>query len=117
MAVKKIVRETTGNDLKMQLSSKLNRVREAIRTLPTDTEESTMAKAKTTKSTKADTKATTNGNGGTTLADICKGLKMEPRTARRILRNAEFPVDGNRWVFNGKQAKQAEKVLSDSQSK
>lgn len=34
-----------------------------------------------------------------TLAEICKGLKMEPRTARRHLRKAEAQVDGARWIW------------------
>lgn len=68
------------------------------------------------KSTKKSTKPATNGNGksdGTTLADICKGLKMEPRTARRILRNAEVEVEGGRWVFGKAQAAQVTKLLKD----
>jgi hypothetical protein len=40
----------------------------------------------------------TASNGETTLADICKGLKMEPRTARRILRTNEVKNPG-RWAW------------------
>jgi hypothetical protein len=51
-------------------------------------------------------KSTTKSNGagkteaGTTLATIAKGLKMEPRKARRILRGAEgVPEAGARWTW------------------
>jgi hypothetical protein len=72
------------------------------------------ATRKTPKSTAANGKS--NGAAGTTLADICKGLKMEPRTARRILRNAKFEVEGGRWVFGKQQAERVKKLLKDKQA-
>lgn len=55
----------------------------------------------------APAKAAKKSNGaaaepaGTTLADICKGLKLDPRAARRTLRNADScpEVDGARWTW------------------
>jgi hypothetical protein len=34
-----------------------------------------------------------------TLAEICKGLKIEPRHARRVLRKEAVSVEGSRWVW------------------
>lgn len=63
-----------------------------------------------------------NGNGksaapaateGTSLADICKELKMEPRAARRKLRNAEFEAEGGRYVFTRKaDVEKVKKILA-----
>ena len=51
------------------------------------------------------------------LADICKGLKMEPRVARRVLRNAKVKVDGGRWIWKKSSPDVAKvtKLLRDSQ--
>lgn len=110
--------QTGQNSLSIDLTSKLERVRKAIQDLPpepaqdeptpTDIEESTMS----TKQTAADTKKS-NANQ-VTLAELCKRLKIEPRTARRVLRNAEFTgVEGARWVFDKKQAAKAESLLKE----
>lgn len=112
MVVKKIDPQDETKALKMRLSSKLNRVKEAITHLPE--EEIQMV----TKVKKAATPAT-NGKktaDGTSLAEICKGLKMEPRTARRHLRNADIEVDGGRWTFGKQQAERVRKLLKEKQA-
>ncbi len=50
------------------------------------------------------------------LADICKGLKMEPRTARRLLRNSDVKVEGHRWTWkkNSPEVAKVTKLLKDS---
>lgn len=117
--LEKVVPQTGEKELSMRLSSKLNRVKEAITHLPEGETEMTTAT-----STESPRKGKRNpGNGkkaavkaeGTTLADICKGLKMEPRTARRVLRNAEFQVDGGRWTFTkASDVAKVEKLLKAS---
>jgi hypothetical protein len=56
-------------------------------------------------------------DGEVALAEICKGLKMEPRVARRILRNAKVKVDGERWTWkkNSPDVAKVTKLLKDSQ--
>jgi len=83
------------------MSSLRQRVREAIKHLPPDGE-GEMKMAKNT------AKSTTNGKGNgaaskasnaTSLADICKSCKIEPRAARRKLRNSDISVPGGRWEW------------------
>ncbi|MFZ3324216.1 MAG: hypothetical protein WA190_17710 [Usitatibacter sp.] len=50
------------------------------------------------------------------LADICKGLKMEPRAARRLLRSSDVKVEGHRWAWkkNSPEIAKVTKLLKDS---
>lgn len=112
MAVKKKTLQQTSSSDSMSLSRELLRVREAITHLPTDegaamneattsTENSTTESSKTKKKPKKVAKkavSTSNGKDQITLAEVCKSMKIEPRTARRILRNAEVKNPG-RWSW------------------
>ena len=71
-----------------------------------------MAKKTAKKVAKKVTKAATNGR--VPLKRICQELKMEPRLARRKLRNAEvsFHEEGGRWDFTPKQAKSVKEILA-----
>lgn len=114
--------QTPENGDRIDLTRHLKRVREAIGKLPTDDQEHDMTNETTTateageKSTKAATKKSPKKKPAKkvekkaaaakfdhiTLAEICKGLKMEPRRARRILRGADLKaieVDGQRWTW------------------
>lgn len=57
-----------------------------------------MAK-KSAKTTNGNGKATEKASNATTLAAICKSIKMEPRAARRKLRNSDISVEGGRWEW------------------
>lgn len=106
---KKDPRTSVARDT-IQSSPELQAVREMIKTLPTDegedmeTAKNGEAKSKGPRKTKSGvkkvTKAAAATEKGTSLASICKSLKMEPRTARRILRNADgVPATGDRWLW------------------
>lgn len=126
---KKVLRPQSQPDT-VDLSPELKQIRELIKTLPTDdegedmnaaeaTEEKTSSvrKKKKSKPAKESKKAKTNGAEGTSLADICKGLKIEPRSARRILRNSDDApsVDGNRWTWTkASDVARVKKILSDA---
>lgn len=100
----------------ISLARHLTKVREAIQKLPTDEQEQTMTtenqatettKAATKKApkkkvaAKAEKKAAKDDNT-ITLSEIAKSVKMEPRRARRILRNSDvksIEVEGQRWTW------------------
>lgn len=73
-------------------------------------------KKKAKKGTTVKKKAAPAEVAKTTLADVCKPLKLEPRAGRRILRNAKVKNPG-RWAWEKGSAdlKKAQKVLADSQ--
>ncbi len=123
MAVKKVEKKdsrvSNGRDT-IHASPELQSIREMIKSLPTDEGED-MSKAETTEETKGPrkvkpgvrkkntTSAAATTEKGTTLAAICKSLKIEPRTARRKLRNADgVPAVGDRWTWT--KASDVEKV-------
>lgn len=125
MVVRKKILEAGEDGDKVAMSSRLKRVREAIRQLPEDEGanmqnedtksetggESTSTVKKVTKkapakkavkkaSKKTPAKTTNGADAGTTLATICKPMKLEPRRARRILRTADgVPEAGARWTW------------------
>lgn len=115
---KKISRVSGGSGM-IQTSPELQTIREMIKTLPSDEGED-MTKATEGEETKGPKKvksgvkkkttaAAATTEKGTTLAAICKSLKMEPRTARRKLRNADgVPEVGDRWTWT--KASDVEKV-------
>lgn len=107
---KKVVGESLIHG-KIDLSSRLSRVREAISQLPTDegdnmftVEESSqsagsgeVAKKVVRKKTVVK-KAAAKPAEVATLAVVCKPLKLTPRAARRALRNAKVKNPG-RWSW------------------
>lgn len=141
MVVRKKILDSKSTPDKIQLSPHLERVRGAIRQLPQEEgdvmenepstttepgEKSTPKKvkksvkktaAKKTPAKKTTAKSPNGADKGTTLAEICKPLKMEPRKARRILRNAgnKVPDAGARWTWAaaGDVAK-VKKILEDA---
>jgi hypothetical protein len=111
---KKVLRLTPENGT-MATSPELQQIREMIATLPPDTGED-MEAAANEASTKGPRKVTkkkatakskvqrvvknASKDEGTTLSQICKSMKLEPRTARRKLRNADgVPEAGARWTW------------------
>lgn len=138
MVVRKKIRSEAESGDTVDLASRLKRVREGISQLPEEetmtTEGSNTEASNTPKSTgprkkipaKSAKKATSpkaNGaakkaEGGTTLATIAKKLKMEPRKARRILRNADgVPEAGARWTWTkDAEVAKVEKILRDATS-
>lgn len=116
MAVRKKILDPQREGDKIALSSHLQKVREAIKHLPsteakgedtmteataTDTAKTPRKKSAVTKKVvKKAAKPAAATEAGTTLATIAKGLKMEPRKARRILRTADgVPDVGSRWTW------------------
>lgn len=51
----------------------------------------------------------------TPLKKICAGLKLDPKTARRVLRSRKlgFHDLGNRWELTDSQAKRVKEVLRE----
>lgn len=133
---KKVVRPSDERDI-VASSPELMKIRAMIKTLPTDegdtvsekdegAEVSTKKKIKkptkvkkvkkVSKPAKAAKKVKAAASDGTPLSSICKTLKMEPRTARRILRNAGVKNTDGRWNFNASGAEKARKVLSEARA-
>lgn len=112
MTVRKKVVVTISNRDRIDLSQELIRVREAIIHLPTDegvvmNETSTTTSPEATPSSpvtpkKASKKATKKAVAKTQrvvkLTDICRGLKIQPRLARRVLRDKKVKNPG-RWAW------------------
>jgi hypothetical protein len=129
---KKVTTESKGHG-RIDVSSHLKRVREAISQLPS--EESEMETNQATESTapksgpkkivkktpakaapkKAPAKAAPAANT-TTLAEVCKSIKgMKPRRARRILRDAKVKNPGRwTWAKGSADQKKVEKLLKDA---
>ena len=123
MAVKKVVKskdlQTAADSGSIDLSSNLDAVKKAILTLPTDEEimnQETAAATETKAAKKSAPKKVTKkaaapqvkekkasapakDSNEVSLAALCKQLKVEPSTARRILRNAEIESPGSRWAW------------------
>jgi hypothetical protein len=131
MTVKKKVSRGSENPGRIELSSHLARVREAIRQLPEESVmENTEANSETAAASTVKKKPTvkkvakkpaakpqSNGADGTTLAMICKKVKgMEPRRARRILRDADgVPDAGARWTWTkAADVAKVEKILRNA---
>lgn len=71
-------------------------------TKPTPTKKTVKKKPAAKKVAKKKPAANGNGADHVTLAEIAKSVKMEPRRARRILRNSDvksIEVDGQRWTW------------------
>jgi len=139
---KKIVDSQPSGDT-MRLSRHLLRVREAIKNLPTDEganmqnddtpgtagsdagsdASKTTVKKKPKKVVKKAAKKSTvkkvvkTATNQVTLAEVAKELKMEPRTARRILRNSKVKNPG-RWAWDKGSSglAAAKKALKESQA-
>lgn len=89
--------------------------------METNTETNTQAPAKVRRVTKkaAAKKATkkvvskSEAGSGIPLKTICGQLKIEPRLARRKLRNAELSFHGmrERWTFTPSQATKVKEIL------
>lgn len=117
MAVRKKILDAQREGDKIPLSSHLQKVREAIKHLPsTDQEGAIMEQAATETPAASPRKKSTvkkksagkksavakkpAAEAGTTLAAIAKSMKMEPRKARRILRTTDgVPDVGSRWTW------------------
>lgn len=123
MAVRKKTLQVSQGSDKMISPQVLERVKKAISNLPdegadmsTEEKESNneatekpAAKKKVAKKSPAATKkkvvkaaskkAVDSNDNLITLAELCKSIKMEPRTARQVLRKAELSVEGGRWAW------------------
>lgn len=103
---------------------RIGEVREHHRIMGTtmpEEEDTKMAKKISTKKTPVSKKKTTVKKADTAKTDdgriplkrICGELKIEPRLARRKLRNAEFSFHDSRdrWAFTAAQAEKVKEVL------
>lgn len=74
-----------------------------------------MARKESTKSN-GNGKATEKTSNATSLAEICKSCKVEPRAARRKLRNSDIAVEGGRWEWTkASDVAKVKKLLSASE--